>query len=87
MASFAAAALLLACNTTLTLNDDNLETEIINWIAQQGGGAATVTCPDDRPLLAGDTFPCQATVADGSTVTLQVTQTDNTGNVTWEVID
>ena len=86
-AALSAAALLLAgCGTTLTLNDDNLEAAITTWIADQGSGDATVTCPDDRPLQQGDTFQCVATFADGSTVTLQVTQTDNAGNVTWQVL-
>ncbi len=81
-----AALLAVGCQTTLTLNDDNLETEITSWIQEQGAGAATVVCPDDRPLQQGDTFQCVGTFADGSTVTLQVTQTDSAGNVTWTVV-
>jgi hypothetical protein len=87
LAAMGAAALLAACNTTLLLNDDNLEIEIASWISDQGGGIATVTCPDDRPLRQGDTFQCEAALEDGSTVTLQVTQTDDTGNVSWTVLD
>ena len=83
----AAAVLVLGCQTTLTLNDDNLETEIASGIEQQGAGTSTVACPDDRPIQQGDTFQCVATFGDGSTVTLQVTQTDDAGNVTWQVVE
>ncbi len=82
----AAALFLVGCQTTLLLNDDNLEASITSWIQEQGGGEATVTCPDDRPLQQGDTFQCVATFADASTITLEVTQTDNAGNVTWRVV-
>jgi hypothetical protein len=82
----AAAALLAGCGTTLLLNDANLESSIASWIEQQGAGTSTVTCPDDRPLQQGDVFECQAVLADGQTVTLQVTQTDNNGNVTWDIV-
>ena len=82
----ATAALLVAgCQTTL--NDENLETAISSWIVERGGEQAVVTCPDDRPVQQGDTFPCVATFGDGSTATFQVTQTDNTGNVSWQLID
>jgi hypothetical protein len=87
LALCATAVVAVACQTTLTLNDDNLETEIASWIEQQGGGTSTVACPDDRPIQQGDTFQCVATFPDGSTATLQVTQSDNSGNVTWQVVE
>lgn len=46
---------------------------------------ASVTCPDSREIKAGDVFECVATPAVGGRLTVQVTQKDDTGNVTWEV--
>ena len=79
--------LAVGCQTTLLLDDANLERELASWIEQQGSGASTVSCPDDRPLQQGDTFQCTATFPDGSTATFQVTQTDSAGNVSWVVLN
>jgi hypothetical protein len=81
-----AALVAVGCQTTLLLNDDNLESEISSWVLQTAGEPGVVTCPDDRPIQQGDTFQCVVTFGDGSTATLQVTQTDNSGNVTWRAL-
>ncbi len=44
---------------------------------------ASVTCPEDRPLAEGDTFTCQAMLGSGEAVTIDATQTDGDGNITW----
>jgi hypothetical protein len=47
----------------------------------------TVDCPDDIEAKAGDTFRCTATGSDGSEATIEVTQSDDQGNLTWEIVD
>lgn len=53
---------------------------------QVGLKLATVTCPSEpRPLKADDTFECVGDVDGGGKLTIAVTQTDETGNITWKV--
>ena len=42
-------------------------------------GTVTVTCPDDIPARNGGTFTCTAVGADGDTVKIVATQTDDNG--------
>lgn len=81
-----AAALFVACNSSLTLDNDKLQQVIANGLQEQAQVTATVSCPDDRPIKAGDVFQCQALTEDGTTLTIQVTQTDDSGNVNWQVV-
>ena len=81
-----AAALFIACNSSLTLDNDKLQQVIANGLQEQAQVTATVSCPDDRPIKAGDVFQCQALTEDGTTLTIQVTQTDDSGNVNWQVV-
>lgn len=81
-----AAISLAACTTTRTLDSDELERQIAAGIeTQTGASVASVDCPDDVPLQAGHSFSCTATADDGSSATVAVTQTDDQGNVEWEV--
>jgi hypothetical protein len=87
---FAAAGLLVfasaACQTTLTLNDDQLEQTITQQFYEQTNVAlAEIDCPSDRPLQQGDTFTCSATTELDESLTLNVTQTDGQGRVNWSV--
>jgi hypothetical protein len=79
------ALLLAACNTTLSLNTENLQNLIKTGIEQQNQGVtvSSVTCPE-RPIQQGDIFDCQATTSAGN-YRVTVTQTDATGNVNWEI--
>jgi Domain of unknown function (DUF4333) len=52
--------------------------------ATAGITGVTVTCPDNIKAEKGATFTCRAT-AQGETVTLDVTQTDDQGHVTFKV--
>jgi hypothetical protein len=83
------ACLLLAASAGCTrhLNVDAVAPAITQGVSDQVGlKLASVTCPKDpRPLLANDTFECTAAVAGGGTLTIAVTQTDDTGNITWKV--
>jgi hypothetical protein len=84
--SIGAALLFAACGTTLQLNTDNLENVIATGIQDQNPGIVVtdVTCPD-RPIQLGDVFTCQASTEDGQNVVVTVTQTDDQGNVDWEI--
>ena len=50
------------------------------------GVTATVTCPDNVPIQQGAVSTCQATTPDGAALTIQVTQTDSSGNVNWQLV-
>jgi hypothetical protein len=82
-----AAALFIGCNSTQVLNNENLQVSIAQWLESNYGETATVTCPDNRPIKLGDVFNCTATTDSGISVTLQVTQTDDTGHVTFRIAD
>jgi hypothetical protein len=83
----AAPVLAAACSTTLILDDVELEQVIATQFQEQTGvGLQSVSCPDDTPIEQGNVFQCTAVASDGQSLTIQVTQTDNTGNVNWEVL-
>ena len=83
----AASLLLLAlvgCGNVI--DDELLETEIRNGVQSQTGVTLSdVTCPENRPVQAGDVFTCTATVDDGRSLEVTVTQNDDQGNVRWEL--
>jgi hypothetical protein len=81
----ASLALVGGCSRTKTLDANDLEETLRAKIEQQlGAHGVTVDCPDDEPAKAGATFQCTATSAAGKTLTIEVTQTDDQGNVTWK---
>lgn len=69
------------------LDTDKLEREVVKGIKEQLNIDATVTCPDDVKVKAGDVFECQAKSSDGTTGTVTVTQKDDKGNVDWKLGD
>ena len=90
--SFAVAVLLglalgvVACGTTIDMDavgkavSDGINTQLSLQVA-------SVTCPtESRAAKAGDAFECVATPKDGGKLTVKVTQNDDKGNVTWEVV-
>jgi hypothetical protein len=81
------AALVGLAGCTQHLNVDAVGPSIIQGVADQVGlTLARVTCPSDpRPIKANDTFDCTADVEGGGALTIAVTQTDDTGNITWKV--
>lgn len=79
----AGALLLTGCSTSIDVN--TLETSVQTGLAEQLGGDWTVQCPDSMEIQSGLTTNCMATNADGESVDVNVTQTDDQGNVTWEV--
>ena len=52
--------------------------------SKTGVSGFTVTCPGNIQAQTGGTFTCTA-AAQGETVTLQVTQTDDQGHVTFTI--
>jgi hypothetical protein len=88
---FVRAAILLALAAVAcskTLDSGGLETELgtqLNTRLETTG--ITVDCPDDLKAETGNEFVCTGTVSTGETLTINVTQTDDEGNVTWEVVD
>ena len=81
----ASLALVGGCSRTKTLDANGLEEQLATQVEQQlGTHGITVDCPDDEPVKAGASFQCAATSAAGTTLTIEVTQTDDHGNVTWK---
>ena len=79
-------ALAGACTRTKTLDAQQLNQMIASDMqAKLGVQGVTVSCPDGQPAAAGGTFTCTATNPDGTTLTIEVTQTDGQGNVTYKV--
>ena len=69
------------------LDTDGLEQELKQQIeSQTGTKMRTVDCPTVE-LEAGATFDCVAEDRSDTTYTIVVTQTDDQGNVDWEVTE
>ena len=82
------ALILVAAACSKTLDSTELEGTLKDQLETQlDVTGLTVECPDDIEAEAGDTFECSATGTDGSAVTISVTQTDDEGNLTWEITD
>ena len=73
---------------TKNLNVDSVGPHITQGVSDQVGlKLAKVNCPPGpRPLKADDTFECVGDVEGGGTLGIAVTQTDDTGNITWKVV-
>jgi hypothetical protein len=79
-------ALAAGCTRTKTLDGDQLNQMLATSLDQKlNAQGITVSCPADQPAEAGHTFDCTATNPDGTTTTLHVTESDDQGNVTYEV--
>lgn len=78
-----AASVLVGCSSTIDVS--SLEEQVQKGMAEQLGGEWTVQCPDSMEVKAGLTANCEATSTDGTTEQVNITQTDDQGNVTWEV--
>jgi hypothetical protein len=68
------------------LATDKVETEILNGIeAQTEAEIDSVECPDEVKMEQGNDFECTATDSQGNSAQVQVTQTDDEGNINWEL--
>ena len=83
----AALAVVGGCTRTKTLDAQQLDQKIaIDMKDNLDMHGFTVSCPDDVPAEAGRTFGCNARNPEGTTVAIEVTQTDDKGNVTYKVV-
>ena len=80
-----ALGLLAGCSQTLIIDNARLQQNIESGL-QDNGITATASCIGEQPIRKGDVFRCQATTTDGTILTIQVTETDDSGTVTWQVI-
>jgi hypothetical protein len=80
---------LSACSFSVGgLDMNELKKQITTGVETQTGvELEEIDCPKNRDVEQGDTFACTATTTDGRVITLRVTQTDDQGNVNWEVVD
>jgi hypothetical protein len=69
-----------------TLRTDQLERRLARDLERTLHVAATVTCPPDIEVRRGAVVICVATDPDGDRVRIRVTQVDDDGAVTWEVV-
>lgn len=78
---------LAGCSASIGgLDTQKAQTEIAKGIEEQTDATGVaVTCPEDVPISQGSTFTCTATTAEGETATITVTQTDDQGNINWEI--
>lgn len=74
---------LAACSTSNTLEAEDLNEQIAAGLQDMFEIEATVECPDDIEAEEGGTFECTAEDSAGTSLPVQVTQTDDDGNVDW----
>jgi hypothetical protein len=91
VAGFLVLLILSVAILTLGLGRTRLETkgieeQIAGEIANELGSATTVTCPDLVDAGKGLSFPCTVKLDNGNSAEVKVTQTDDKGTVTWEVV-
>jgi hypothetical protein len=83
-ASLAVPVLIPAAAGPITMDSHKLEGELSQFIEQQTGMPATVTCPDNPRVHINDTFTCTARDSTGSAhVIVQVTDAD--GRYQWQL--
>jgi hypothetical protein len=81
----ALSALAIGCGEE-TLDVDDLESTISSGLEEQVGVAPeSVECPDDVTAEEGGEFECTGTAPNGDEFTIDVTQTDDEGNIEFEV--
>jgi hypothetical protein len=78
--------LIVGCSTSVYLDNERLEQEIEAWFQDGAQITTDVTCPANEPIKQGDVFNCTAHTPDGLTLTVQVTQTDGSGTVSWQQV-
>jgi len=73
-----------ACGTS-TLNVDEAEAQIEKGLQQQLNlPTVDVSCPDEVEIKAQSTFDCPVK-AGNDTGTVEVTQKDDQGNISWKL--
>ena len=64
-----------------------LETRLAQDLRAEYDTAFTVSCPEDVEVGKGRNFRCTAEGADGTTLTLQMTQVDDAASITYEIAE
>jgi hypothetical protein len=54
--------------------------------AQLGAHNIAVTCPGNVKVMVGATFKCDVSVPASGTLTIDVTQTDDKGDVSYQIV-
>jgi hypothetical protein len=86
-ALLAAAALAIGACGTGRLDTEKLEGRIQQRVEQQVGvKLKSVECPKDVQIRAGATFHCRAVTIAGDSASVRVTQRDDKGNVSYELV-
>lgn len=91
MAVKTSAIVILVLSSALVASADELDSQAVEksigrgLTDQLGVSVQSVSCPAGRPMKAGDVFSCTARVEDVGRLTVAVTQTDDEGNIHWEV--
>ena len=76
----------MAASCTKTLDTGPLQSSLQQQLqAQLGVTGLTATCPGGIKVQAGGTFRCTVS-GPGVTLDIDVTQTDDKGNVTWKIV-
>jgi hypothetical protein len=77
---------LSACGESM-LDTGNIEDEIAPQLAQDTGTKdVEISCPDDVEAKKGEDFECDVTAPGGVESKVTVTQEDDDGNVSWELV-
>ena len=82
-AALTASLALAACGTE-TLDNANLESQLAEQLSSDAGVDAaqvSVSCPEDVEVEQGGEFECTLTAPNGDEVRVDVTMTDDEGNV------
>jgi len=79
--------LLLGSACTDRIDVPGLEARVAQDLRSQYETSFTVSCPDDVEVGQGRNFECTARGADGTTMTLRMTQVDDQASVTYEIVE
>jgi hypothetical protein len=78
---------LVGTSCTRTLDTSGLQTTLKQQLeAQLGAKNIGVTCPSGLKVQAGGNFQCTVSVPSSATLTIDVTQSDDKGNVTYKIV-
>ncbi len=80
-----ATTVFVACAAPTVLDGAKVQQQIVGEFQQEAGVTVSVTCPGDQPIQQGNVFVCTAVAVDGTNLVITVTQTDNAGNVNWQI--
>lgn len=84
----AAVGLVVLTGCSKTIDEAKLQDTIRDKVAaDQGITLTSVSCPKDRKAKTGDIFQCTATTDSGATITFDVTQTSDNGDVKYDSKD